>query len=282
MSSLGAAINTIPFITKGIVYRNDFSDSGSLIVGQQIQITSGSFSTDGDILTIQGFSTGASTMEVLLNLSGSPIPITSATRIGVRFKTGSGIAGNIQINMYSTNNLASLGGFTTSNFLFYSGSAFGFGFPTIDKFGFQINSINSGTTGFGFIDFIMVYNDELPFNSITNKGSYELKRRVIEHAAPMREQGIIQNLGSSSPIIDLDGIFINDSSFTAQNYRDKLISLWSEGTYQYLNTDFINGKFIPEDIAITQLAGVPNYYQFTLKLRQYSVISATAQNYNLS
>ena len=59
------------------------------------------------------------------------------------------------------------------------------------------------------------------------------------------------------------------------------MSIYNEANFQWFQSDFIGAKFVPEDISITELAGVQNYYQFRMKLRQYTPISATAQNYNL-
>jgi hypothetical protein len=136
--------------------------------------------------------------------------------------------------------------------------------------------------GSGSVDFIQLYQENVPLLYVDDKASYALKKRVVPIDAPMREQQIIQTLGSESPTVDLGGVFITDTTYTAQNYRDKLLNIWQEGNYQWAQFDFIGAKFIIEDVSIDEVPGVINYYKWTTTLRQYTPTSATLQNYNLT
>src|SRR3989442_1594356 len=51
-----SSIHVTPFITKGVTYRNDFLDTGSLILANTSGANGGTFFTDGDILTVSGSS----------------------------------------------------------------------------------------------------------------------------------------------------------------------------------------------------------------------------------
>ena len=266
-----------PFITRGIFFRNDFLTSGSLTQDTVSLVTNNTFYTDGDILTItaQG---NLGVYTIGLSLSGSPITSGSfAIRAGVN-----GTAG-LSVNFLS----GSTGtGYTlfgaASSFNLFTGSVNAIANINsyIDKIQFQLNS--PFPSGSALIDFIQFYSENIPLRYINNSASYALKKRVIPLDAPMREQQIIQVLGSESPVVDLDGVFISDLDFTAQNYRDKLISVWNEGTYQWLQTDFIGAKFILDNTTIDELPGIPSYYKWTGQFKQYSPISASGQNYNLS
>src|SRR5947209_8456029 len=265
--------HTIPFLTKGIVYRNDFTETGSLT--SLNLLSPGTFFTNGDIITLTG-STASSpqALEVQTSLSGSPIITGSTNNIMIRYNTGSNSF--MQVVFYSGSSGVTIqlpfpssglfvvwtGSLSTISSLI--GSTLG---GYIDKIGIQVVSTTNGSLQ-SQADFWQFYNENLRFNSITNKGDYSFMRRVIELEAPMREQGIVQTLGSKSPTVDIDGVFINDADFTAQNYRDKIMSIYNEANFQWFQSDFIGAKFVPEDISITELAGVQNYYQFRMKLRQ--------------
>ena len=152
----------------------------------------------------------------------------------------------------------------------------------IDKIEFRLEGLSNNCSG--QFDFIQLYQQNLPLRYIKNQAKIELKRRVIELDAPGREQGITQVLGSYSPALELDGVFVNDSDFTAQSYRDNLISIYNENNYQWVYTELYEQKFFPEDISLTEMAGVTNYYPYNIKLREFSLITAASGSsvYNIS
>lgn len=276
-----SAIHPVPFITRGLVYRNDIETTGSLARGAETDpgfpMTNPTFRTDGDILICEGTSTGTTSgFDINLNLSGSPI---RASLFGVRAKSGSKTAFNgFIIDFFSGSTLIASPIINTGSFRFYSGSLS----PNyVDKIVINLDANAVGLVN-SYLDFIQLYNENVELRYINNPSSYSLKKRVIELSPPMREQGILQHLGAESPRINIDGVIISDSAFTAQQYRDKLVDVWQEGNWQFLYTDMINYKFIPESVEITQLPSVPNYYQFRMELRQYTTISANSGSYNLS
>jgi len=279
--------HNIPFITRGIIFRDDFQDTGSWIRGGPgLTARVVTFSTDGDIVTILVTGSGASTAGIVRSLSGSPIR-PPYTNIAVRLSSGSNDStAVVSVVLYSGSLSETSGGLNpTTKFNVFTGSLSGNVSSYVDKIEIGGSApLPTGSNGSGstFCDFIMFYKENVELRYINNPAAISLKKRIIEQAPPMREQGIIQVIGAESPRIDIDGIIFSDTIFTAQEYRDKLIDVWQEGNWQFLYTDMINQKYIPENLDITQVPGVVDYYQYRFGLRQWSTISASSGSYNLA
>src|SRR5438309_1831589 len=149
-----------PIITRGVVYRNDLSDTGSLTTGITIRARDVTYYSDGDILTVQATSTGTggfgSQVNISLSLSGSPITDPSLN-IMVRLKTGSGNggiggqSGGVSINLSSGSfGSADFAVSRAGNFTVYTGSVGPNSFSNsnyIDKVDFIITTDNSIPSG---------------------------------------------------------------------------------------------------------------------------------------
>jgi hypothetical protein len=278
MSVTLGTLGPTPFMTRGIIFRNDFIDTGSVVLSWTDNTDTGTtFFTNGDEMTVIG--TGSGFIAVDLSQSGSPL--VANNQFIIRVKSGSNV-GDLVIYFYSGSlfNFAytiQTTSFSNGNYFVFTGSALGYADKIVLSFGHKF----VGFTSYIF-DFVQTYQENIPLRYINNRASYSLKKRIVPQDAPMREQQIVQTLGSESPIVDLDGVFITDTDFTAQNYRDKLINVWQEGNYQWLQTDFIGAKFIVVDPAIDEVPGIINYYKWSASFIQYTPIGATLQNYNLS
>jgi hypothetical protein len=255
-----------------------YPETGNILVAEQTANSSQYLAYAIDLLPSPSYGTATLT----ISLSGSPV---TTPLLATRFKTGSNLVpGNdLQINVFSGSTSGSLLALSTGSFSFYSGSVPSQVNGYIDRVQLQLNASGSaGLTGSILTDFIQFYTENIPLRYINNSASYALKKRIIPQDIPMREQQVVQTLGSESPIVDLDGVFITDTDYTAQNYRDKLINLWAESNYQWLQLDFIGAKFIIQDPTINEIAGVPNYYKWSASFIQYTPTGATLQNYNLA
>jgi len=290
-----SSIHTIPFITQGILFRDDCVQTGSYSIGSSFNGSIVSYSTDGDILTINASGSPNGYASIIINT----VPVT-ANSFAFRAKLGSGmnVSGKCDLILYSgsTSQLFSIAntdfvvltGSTinlTSTSAEYSASDYSFlDYFTlggvvitnnyIDKIEFRLEGLsNSCSSQF---DFVQLYQQNFPFRYVKNQAKFDLKRRIAELDVPGRDQGIIQSLGSHSPVLELDGVFVNDMDFTAQSYRDNLLSIYNEKNYQWVYTNLIEQKFYPEDISLTEIAGITNYYPYNIRLREFTLISATS------
>jgi len=287
--------HTTPFITHDIKYINDLESTGSLLIGTSLTGSIITYSTDGDILTISG--TGSNNGIASLAVNITPVIPPYANFI-FRARTGSGLSstGKSQLVLWSGSRAFNTFDITDYKMTALTGSTIGGIDPGhylaadytatdyrtvltnessgyIDKIEFRLAGLTSNT-GSGQFDFVIIHRRNIPLRYINSSASLTLKKRIVELQAPKREQGILQQIKSESPVLNLEGIVITDEEFSAQDYRDMIFDLYREGKYQWLYTDFIEQKFKPEQLELTQYPSQLNYYGFRLGLREFSVISA--------
>src|SRR5437660_626123 len=128
MSYLVSTHNT-PFITKGILFRNDFVDSGSLIEVSTAGVTNHTFYTDGDVLTLTATRFISNSYGVALSLTGSPL----TNNFAIRLSTGSNIT-DFQIYFYSG---------SSNTFVSFNNGFLSPGLPNFNVFTGSINKLIS-------------------------------------------------------------------------------------------------------------------------------------------
>ena len=179
--SLGSTIHVIPFITQGIIYRDDFIKTGSYSIGSSSNGSILSYSTDGDILTINA--SGSPNGFASIIISNTP---TTANVFAFRAKIGSGmdVSGKCDLVLYSGSSFQVYSINSSTGFSVLTGSTSGLfvsaeysaaDYSYLDYFTAGINSLSNnyvdkielrleglGVNSFGQFDFVQLYQQNFP------------------------------------------------------------------------------------------------------------------------
>ena len=248
-------------LSRGIKFRDDFLDVTAWT------LNNATFTTDGDIASYLATGVGAFVSRTI------PGSIRAAK---LKFRTGH--TSYVALSVTVTYSNATTDVFTvplTTDFFTWTFSL---------NAGTDISSvkISSGNAEYLKIDFIQFYTEDLIFPAVPNPSSLPVERVVPELFIPMREGGRQQDLGSLSPIIELNGIFADIAgSYTAAQWVKVFYALILEKNWQWLSTDLIAYKFKPLSFTPREIAGYPGYFEFNLRLRKWDneASGATAQSF---
>ena len=119
-----SSLHITPFITQGIVYRDDCKQTGSYLIGSSFSGSILSYSTDGDILTINASGSPSGHASIIIN--NTPV---IANSFAFRAKTGSGMdtSGKCDLILYS-GSTSQLYTINSNNFTVLTGSTTGSAF----------------------------------------------------------------------------------------------------------------------------------------------------------
>src|SRR5437867_4423636 len=254
-------------ITRGIVTRDDLLNTNNWVLDASLTLT-----TDGDIGSF-----GTITTTNGATWSGLSFSSTAYSQLAVRAAITSG-SGNLQLKVtFSDATTQALSYTLTSNLVFQT--------PQTLTSGKTVNSIkvlsSSGTSAYN-IDFIYFFKEQLTLPAVSEPLQFPLSRYVVELAVPSREGGILQDLGSSSPQLELAGRLITTSSpnnYTGDQWWDVLAGMWLEANWQWLSSDRVAYKYQIVELTPVQNPGQVGYYGFKMRLRKIDILSATAQTF---
>ncbi len=258
-------------LTRGVSTRDDLLtiDPAIWLLDSGVTMT-----TDGDLATVAGVTTtnGAA------YAPGTPIGISSTTYgfVAVRAAITSG-SGNFQIVITFSDVSTQTIPFTLSaNLQFFVGSITSG--KTINSY--KITS-STGTSTY-LVDFIYFFKERLTLPAVSEPLQLPLSRYLVELAIPNREGGIVQDLGSSSPQVEVAGRLITTTTpnnYTGDQWWDVLVGVWLEANWQWFTSDRVSYKYQVQELTPVQNPGQVGYYGFKMRLRKIDVLSATAQTF---
>ena len=276
-------------ITRGVGARDDGLDQ-NLTLFLQSGVT-GTVTTDGDILTFSGTFTNpvlSSQGEADRAISNGPTINNPYANYIIRWKIltlqGSFTVSIIFYYTDSTSDAFTLGSAATSNLAVTTG-AFPSHTKTLNKIGVNIVSTANQTGTFNYSiqwDFVYVFKETLTLPAVSSPLTLSLARYVIELPIPTREGGILQDLGSASGQLEVDGTLITTTSpnnYTGDQWWDLLVGTWLEANWQWLTSDRVSYKYQIESLTPTQEPGKVGYYGFKMKLRKVDVITTSPQTF---
>jgi len=262
-----------------VIYRDDFLDVSSWSPGNA------TLATDGDVATLTGTQ----------NLSNYNASITSTVAAGVstttyplllaRVKNVSAGGTGIQITVFyndSTSQVSSI----------YTSSKLGLIKMQLNA-GKTISSIvpfaNMTALGQQFsIDFVQVYKEDLNLPAIIQPMPVSTGRIVAVLPILQRDGEVLQDLGSKSPELIIQGALVSTTTptnHTAAEWWDLLEGLVLEAaneTWQWVTSDRIHYKYLPIDLSRSEILSRKNYYEFTLRLKRFDVLSQTPDRLGIS
>ncbi len=255
-------------ITRGVVVRDDLLTNVNWVLDASVTLT-----TDGDIGSFGTITTTNGAEWSGLSFSSTTYPL-----LVVRAAITSG-AGNLQLKV-------TFGDATTQTLSFTLTSNLVFQTPATLTAGKTVNKIkvlsSSGTSAYN-IDFVYFCKEQLTLPAVSDSLQIPLSRYVVELAVPTREGGILQDLGSSSPQVELAGRLITTSSpnnYTGDQWWDVLVGVWLEANWQWFSSDRVAYKYQIVELTPVQNPGQVGYYGFKIRLRKVDILSATAQTFN--
>lgn len=135
-------------------------------------------------------------------------------------------------------------------------------------------------------DFLQFYREELTLPAVSEPLRFSLPRTVVELPIPTREGGVLQDIGSDSPRLEIAGSLLATTSpnnYTANQWWNVLVELWLEGNWQWITSDRVNYKYQIEELILTQQPGVANtFFPFKMRLKKVDVLSATTQTFSVT
>ena len=293
-------------ITRGIGYRDDalVASNWATLVGNAGVTTVGSVTftvtSDGDLLHVNAviagytFGTGHVYLEAYTTATNiGPLSNTTYPSVAARAKgsvsAGGSATGTTLFVLPETGGGG--GGFGTTRITVLSSTQFdgnlryGSGTSSDNNMtGIDIiwdNITVNGTYDF-FVDFGMIFKETLTLPAVSSPLTLSLSRYVIELPIPTREGGILQDLGSASGQLEIDGTLITTTSpnnYTGDQWWDVLVGTWLEANWQWLTSDRVSYKYQIESLTPTQEPGKVGYYGFKMKLRKVDILTASAQTF---
>ncbi len=271
-------------ITRGVGYRDDALVSTGWSGGTGGNFSAPTISTDGDVLTFTSTATNAANNDYA---TVDNINFTTATntcgQIIVRHKE-SWLAGNptpVLIVFYndSTQSVFSLTNSTslvTESFTLTASK-------TVSQVSFHIKATGTLNGTFSmYVDFAYVFKEMLTLPAVSQPMPLAVDRFVAVLPIPTREGGILQDMGSQSAMIEVNGMLVTTSSpnnYTGDQWWDVLVGLQLEANWQWLTSDRVNYKYQIETLNAQQDPGKVGYYGFKMRLRKVDILSASAQTF---
>ncbi len=279
-------------ITRGVGARDDGIDA-NLTQTNSGSVSGTTVTTDGDTLTFSGTFTNPAANDqayAYRPITNGPLINTPYSLFIIRSKIVT-LQGNfnayVRFHMSDgTVQTVNVGGAPNSSFVITS-QAFPVYAPakTLDQMGVVVaaNALQTGTFNFSVQwDFVYVFKETLTLPAVSSPLTLSLSRYVIELPIPTREGGIIQDLGSASGQLEVDGTLITTTSpnnYTGDQWWDVLVGTWLEANWQWLTSDRVSYKYQIESLTPTEEPGKVGYYGFKMKLRKVDIITASAQTF---
>ncbi len=232
-------------------------------------------STDGDIASVTGL-----TATNGLSRTGLSISTSTYSEVKLRQKQPAG-GGNSGLVRFTYSDLTTSDHIYTTTGLLTLLTIIPTAFKTVTGIKF-LNSVGAPNMDF---DFLYFYREELTLPGVTRPLTLELSRRVAALAIPTREGDILQDMGSSSPVIDVEGVLVSTTTpnnYTLNQWWNVLQQLVLEGNWHWFTSDRVNYKYHPLLLALTQQPGNVNSYPFTLRLQKFDVLGATDQTFSVT
>ena len=156
---------------------------------------------------------------------------------------------------------------------------------TVDRIGIIVTAQTGAVTAnFDvFADFIFICKENLTLPAASQPLSFPLSRRIATLQVPNRQGDILQDLGSSSPTVEVDGTLITTTApnnYTGDQWWDVMVGTWLEGNWQWFASDRVSYKYQITDLTPQQDPGRVGYYGYRMKLRKVDILSATAQTFS--
>ncbi len=274
-------------ITRGVGARDDYPDA-NLTQSNSPSVSGISLTTDGDILTFSGTFTNPGVSDAAIAYRAVSPTISSTTynsqiyRAKIVTSPGANffIANYIHFTDGTTNSLffTTIGTFVVLSNQLTTGKQ-------IDRIGLQVQSSQTQTGTFTFSvqwDFIYVFKETLTLPAVSSPLTLSLSRYVVELPIPTREGGVLQDLGSASGQLEVDGTLITTTSpnnYTGDQWWDVLVGTWLEANWQWLTSDRVSYKYQIESLTPTEEPGKVGYYGFKMKLRKVDILTASAQTF---
>ncbi len=276
-------------ITRGVGARDDGLDA-NLTVNLTAGAT-GTVTTDGDTLTFSGTFTNpilSTSAYAYRPVSNGPTVNSPFANYIIRWKIPT-LQGSFNVSVIfhytdASSDAFTLGTAPTTNFAVQSG-AFPSHTKTLDQMAINIVSTANQTGTFNYSiqwDFVYVFKETLTLPAVSSPLTLSLARYVIELPIPTREGGILQDLGSASGQLEVDGTLITTTSpnnYTGDQWWDVLVGTWLEANWQWLTSDRVSYKYQIENLTPTEEPGKVGYYGFKMKLRKVDILTATAQTF---
>jgi hypothetical protein len=277
-------------ITRGVGIRTDFLDAN--VTQQNAASVSGvTVSSNGDLLTWSGTFTNPTSQDGAIiyisvpSLSSTIYPFTLA-RAQISTMQGSfSLTGYVHYtDTTSQINQPNLGGSTGPNFLIGTGNTVSG--KLIDRLGFIViaNSTQVGTFNFTVtLDFVYIFKETLTLPAASQPLQLPLMRRVADLQIPSREGSVLQDLGSSSPQIEVGGTLITTTApnnYTGDQWWDVLVGTWLEANWQWFASDRVAYKYQITELSNTQNPGRVGYYDFKIRLKKVDIVTATTQTFS--
>jgi len=134
----------------------------------------------------------------------------------------------------------------------------------------------------------MSFKETLTLPAITQPMPVSAGRIIAVLPILQREGEVLQDLGSKSPEIIIQGALVSTTTptnHTAAEWWDLLEGLVLEGaneTWQWVTSDRIHYKYLPIDLSRSEILSRKNYYEFTLRLKRFDVLSQTADRMGIN
>ena len=280
-------------ITRGIGTRDDYLDV-NLSTTDSGSVTTDTVTTDGDLMTWNVIFTNPTNGDTATRwraISGGPNSSTY-TKVLVRVQVTSWASTSFQLRYwihYANSQTDTGNGFltgTTTSQNVYTFTLTVSNQP-VDQIGLLIldaATVGAGTYNFTVIaDFIYVFKETLTLPAASQPLSLSLSRRIAALQVPNREGDILQDLGSASPNLEVNGTLITTSSpnnYTGDQWWDVMVGAWLEHNWQWFSSDRVAYKYQITDLIPTQNPGIVGFYVFKLRLRKVDIVTATAQTFS--
>src|SRR5712692_7993175 len=275
-------------ITRGVGARDDGLDA-SLTQTNSGTVSGTSVTTDGDTLRFQGTFTNPANGDSAIayrTITSGPATTSPYGKVMIRSKVAV-LPANYTARAYVHYTTPAVDEFTFASGVSTTFTVSTFSLitsGTVDRLGVKILAGSGAATGSFDVswDFIMIFKETLTLPAMTSPLNFSLSRYVVELPIPTREGGILQDLGSASAQLEVDGTLVTTATpnnYTGDQWWDVLVGTWLEANWQWLTSDRVSYKYQIEQLTPTQEPGKVGYYGFKMKLRKVDVITASAQTF---
>ena len=278
-------------LTRGVGYRDDATSAAGFVdtKNQTSGTVTDTLTTDGDVYTMttvfNGSGNGDWGMETTPNIAGGPVTTTYGKTILRHKENWTGADAALLIVNYadSTHDYFSFTLSTSWKVEVYTLNSN----PNkvVQSYSVQIQSTTVGlnfNTRIAQWDFVFVFKEILTLPAVSQPMPLVVQRYVVELPIPTREGGIVQDMGSQSAMIEVDGTLITTTTpnnYTGDQWWDVLVGTQLEANWQWLSSDRINYKYQIENLTPQQEPGKVGFYGFRMKLRKIDILGATAQTF---
>jgi hypothetical protein len=289
----------LPSITRGVKFRDDALLASNWASSVSANVSTGSITSDGDILTVPvTFTSAVNTNQGGVGYVSFPAGILTATypKLIVRhYDSGIGANPDFIIEVDYTDSSVQILTLTKTTSL------------TVETFTLNTGKIvsalslflkaNAGLTGaFTFyLDFVFIFKETLTLPTASKAVRQRTKRRIIAIPIWGKEGDVLQDGGSDSPEYDIAGQLVTSTSgqsgwtntYTADQWWNLLNSLMIETgttqadgnpTWQYLVWDQGSAKVLPISFVADENPGRISNWDYQIQFKEFDVLSRASTN----